>query len=262
MPSSKSATKISVNPTSASSVYTYYTANTSSTSVSTFSDSPKMSSFHTRVPPVPLTPENLTRHTRLVRTSVHQDPLTLRIEKYQESLKSITADSPTTEVFEHPKTDRKKKKKKIQSDYVIRPPRALPFPYHNDCMFLPVAEHDQPNMDPRFSNSSLYDLRRTRSLSVPRVKTPPIDKSASLLERTRPSYEILKAPLAPIENIPVANSRNIRTPKPTPYQRPPKKAASPQRKSSNFLIKLWRFLVGPRKQNKVEPPRSSVVFIR
>ncbi|RUS19398.1 hypothetical protein BC937DRAFT_87557 [Endogone sp. FLAS-F59071] len=263
MPSSKSATKISGNPASSSSVYTYPTANTSSTSVSTYSDSPKVSSFHARVPPVPLTPENLTRHTRLVRTSVRQDPFTLTIEKYQESLLSITADSPTTEAFERPKTDKKKKKRKIQSDYVICPPRALPFPYHNDSMFLPVAEQEQPNSDPRFSNSSLYDLRRTRSLSVPRVKTPPIDKSASLLERSpsarKPAYEILQAPLAPIESTPIVNPR---APKPLPHQRSPKKSASPQRKSSNFLVKLWRFLVGSRKQNKVEPPRPSVVLLR
>jgi hypothetical protein len=59
-------------------------------------------------------------------------------------------------------------------------PRLLPFPYHNDCHFLPTAERAQKRKAPvgSFSNLSLYSHRTTTTTTTytPRraASAPPI----------------------------------------------------------------------------------------
>ncbi|RUP47823.1 hypothetical protein BC936DRAFT_145295 [Jimgerdemannia flammicorona] len=264
MPTTRSAPSSARMPlASSSSVYTFNTPNTSSTSVSTIPESPKAPSFRERAV-TPLTPENLNKHTHLVKTAVKRDSVTLTIEKYQESLLSASLDSPVSETFDRPKTDKKKKRRRIQSDHVIRPPRSLPFPYHNDSMFLPIAEHKCTDLSPNFNDSPTPgSLRRARSWNVPRANNAPaIGKTVSMLERTqstrKPSYSS--------ERVPSAYSRESRPVlRPLIFQKSTKKSTNRQGEptksnSSHLLSKMWRFIIGSRKQNKVEPPR--VVLMR
>ncbi|KAI8371878.1 hypothetical protein BD560DRAFT_395702 [Blakeslea trispora] len=114
-------------------------------------------------PSLPLTKSNLNKLQDESLIECHKDEIFSRF--YQELIKN-----------HHPKVEPNPDK----ADVVVASPKVLPFPYHNDSMFLPTAEHIQykqhrcgtdASQSSKISSSfmdSNVSKRRPKSMPIPR----------------------------------------------------------------------------------------------
>ncbi|KAI7879978.1 hypothetical protein K492DRAFT_178200 [Lichtheimia hyalospora FSU 10163] len=81
----------------------------------------------------------------------------------------------------------------IRSDTVLASPRLSPFPYHNDSLFLPMAEKQQPiyHQQMHHSQSSLHPLQQKRPSSA----SEPHHRRSSPLAMTPPRRHVSAPPM-------------------------------------------------------------------
>ncbi|KAF7731455.1 hypothetical protein EC973_000263 [Apophysomyces ossiformis] len=176
-------------------------------SSSNTSSSASASSSSTKV--LPLTKENLALMTQ-------SEPSAARMARYCNDLASISSSIS----LPPPRHARERCQSSTSIDRVMASPRLLPFPYHNDSMFLPTAEtiyHPYPSRHPH-SNASVHRAplyspsissftsasittatsihrrasavdRRTLPAIPPRrqASAPPFEKAKRLVSKQRPS---------------------------------------------------------------------------
>lgn len=169
-------------------------------------ESPRTSSsFRDSRPSSPLTLENLSIHTRQLSVGSNVDSVSFIMDRYNGAspLSSETGDSRPSSP-EQRKSHRRhhNHRERKASDLVLTPPRALPFPYHNDSFFLPVAECEPT------SPTLTLKTHRVKSSSLP-----------SPIRPTSPSPSIRTRSTVPTSLLSVGKRPS----------RPPSRASSPQR---------------------------------
>ncbi|RUS15802.1 hypothetical protein BC937DRAFT_91978 [Endogone sp. FLAS-F59071] len=265
-----------------------------------FSESPRTaSSFRDSRPSSPLTLENLSIHTRQLSFDPNVDSVSFIMDRYNGAspLSSETGDSRPSNP-EQRKSHRKHHlhRERKASDLVLTPSRALPFPYHNDSFFLPVAEYEptSPTLTPKIykakSSSLPSPIRsispspsiRTRSTVPTSSMAPSISKRPSSRQSHAPSPQIVRPSNAtPVRAIDEATQPT----KPLLYRQPSERTIfsfnfsteKRQQKApkENIIIRLWRFLTSISSTKKQVPvdspirekslcsnsPTSSIVFV-
>ncbi|RUS24301.1 hypothetical protein BC938DRAFT_473808 [Jimgerdemannia flammicorona] len=296
MPISIPSKRLSPEFTETSSVFTTKTAATfvSSPLATTFVSSPlaespkNYTSPRESRPSSPLTFENMSIHSNTNSFDSNRDNLSFIMEKYRNA---SPRSSETGDDSRPSSPDRRRRRHpKKASDLVLTPPRALPFPYHNDSLFLPVAE-----CEPKSPVLSIKS-QRPKASSLPSPKVRSTSPSPSLRTHThilssssppslggraseptvRPASPKLRpptpstAPLTRASTAPVLKSDNTVPPsKPLLYRPSSKRMPFPfvftgektrhHSPRESILAKLWRFLTGAsfRKQQRVSVSMSN-----
>ncbi|KAI9014428.1 hypothetical protein CLU79DRAFT_838473 [Phycomyces nitens] len=131
---------------------------------------------------LPLTKENL-----MLVTDETEQPVNMLVRYYTGM---ATASSETSSISSVP--IRRRERRPSSMDAVMQSPRLLPFPYHNDSLFLPTAEQGHRPSTLSSPNSSLVDISIS-NYQPPNGSTPAPSRRSSATDYRRPA-QVPQAP--------------------------------------------------------------------